>query len=459
MDIRKAISAVTLTVAVCSATVAVADTKARAASHEPDIITIVVDDHGYLPSERVLKRLPNIRKLFLDGGMRLSQMYNETPQCSPARANLLTGQHTLTNGVHTNDPSALDDSRTVATALHQAGYHTVLAGRYLVGYNGSNVPPGWDKALIRKSHRLGAPSFWLNGELTTHRGSFADKVLKTQAVKWVSSAPADVPLFLMAAPLAPHGYQRNCRPGDMKCLHLPAVMKQDWGASACSDVGRFKPPNYFVLAGRRELPMDMPPWPGGWPLRRACESLLVVDRMVGELVAAQQKRGRPAYFIFMSDNGMSWGQKSFPQKHVPTSTRLPFYVSGPGISPGSARTSLLSIIDVPVTIADMAGAEMPWADGMSFLSLLKGNGFGGRDSNLELSFKFKGERNYLKWRAIRTEDWYYIEWETGKRELYAYRSDPWMRNDRSKTQRGVVAARRAELIELMAATIKHPRYG
>ena len=91
--------------------------------------------------------------------------------------------------------------------------------------------------------------------------------------------------------------------------------------------------------------------------------MLVVDRTVKRLVEIQKERGRPAYFVFMSDNGMSWGQKGFTFKHVPTASRLPFYVKGPGIQKGQKMSGLVSNIDIAPTMAKMAGIGFGSADG------------------------------------------------------------------------------------------------
>ena len=96
----------------------------------PDIIVVMVDDLGYMPDERVLERLPSIQ-LWLDGGLRFTGMYDETPLCCPARSNFLTGLHTWHHGITKNNGNRLDVSHTIAVALHEAGYHTLMAGNYL----------------------------------------------------------------------------------------------------------------------------------------------------------------------------------------------------------------------------------------------------------------------------------------------------------------------------------------
>ena len=159
----------------------------------PDLIVVMVDDFGYLPDERVLERLPNTRRLWLDGGLRFEQMYDQTPLCGPSRASMLTGKNTLNHGVVRNDPRPLDDTETVAVALQQAGYHTTMAGKYLNRYDGSVVPPGWDRAFMLKSETR--PSFWLDGRSVAFPGRFSDDVIRQQAVRWLRRAPVEQPLL------------------------------------------------------------------------------------------------------------------------------------------------------------------------------------------------------------------------------------------------------------------------
>ncbi|MBX3032149.1 MAG: sulfatase-like hydrolase/transferase [Chloroflexi bacterium] len=386
-----------------------------ASADRPDIIVVMLDDLGYLEDDRVLSRLPNIRQLWLRDGLRLRRMYDETPLCCPARATFLTGQHTLRHGVIRNDASLFDPRKTIAVALRKAGYHTVQVGKYLNGYKGG-TPPGWDHASMVRG--ITTARFLRDGEFVRYDPVYVDEAIRMQAVDWVEEAPSDQPLFMWVATSAPH----VCPKKDGLCYE-PLVMARDRGASACAGVGRFKPPSYRTWPKPRPFPRQMPDWPTGWKLRSICESLLVVDRMVEDLAAAQAERGRPAWLILMSDNGMSWGQKGFPQKHVPTATRMPMYVKGPGVDAG-ATDALLSNIDIAPTLAAIGGTTLPKASGRSFLPLLRGQSFTARSAVLELQTRPSPTRPPY-WTAVRTRDWHYIRWSTGRRELYRVRDDPW----------------------------------
>jgi arylsulfatase A-like enzyme len=194
----------------------------------------------------------------------------------------------------------------------------------------------------------------------------------------------------------------------------------------------------------------MPPWPRGWRLRRVCESLLVVDRMVGQLVNAQAERGRPVLYILLSDNGMSWGQHGFSLKHTPPATRAPFYVAGTGVEPGESESdALVSKIDIAPTLAEAARLALPWAVGTSFLPLLQGERFGGAAELLEV-MPASHDEGYQGWSALRTPDRRFIRWDDGQRELYDLAADPWERTDLLAAEPAVAAAMENRLDELLA---------
>jgi len=374
----------------------------------------MVDDHAYIQDERVLERLPEINKLFVQGGLRFLHMYNEDPLCCPARANFLTGQHTLRNKVITNDGDLMNARKTIAVALQRAGYHTYMVGKYLNQYDGPRNVVGWDHITM----------FYRN----------YDKLVSLSPER-IRNAPEGKPVFAWLSSTAPHKSGNS---------YHPYVPEKYRGASQCKGISPYKPPTYRVWKSKKPWPKHMPYWPNGWKLRKICESMIPVDKMLGEVVKAQKSRGRSAYYIFMSDNGMAWGQKGYPAKHVPLSTRLPFYVAGPGIQPGSTTSKLTSIIDIAPTIAQIGNAKMPWVDGKSFLPLLKGQSFPGRQCMLEYFWHVK-----FKWAAVRCKDWHYIRWiyPNGKvkKELYHIKSDPWEKRNLVKKRPVLVRQMNAKL--------------
>jgi arylsulfatase A-like enzyme len=395
-----------------------------AAAVAPDIIVLMVDDLGYLPDDRVLERLPNIRRLWLEGGLRFTRMYDETPLCCPARATLFSGRHTLHHGVTSNDGDLFDPTNTLATALDAAGYQTMLMGKYLNDYEGTRTPPGWDRVMMRERN-VGA-HFSVDGEPVDYGDMHFDDALRAQVAPWIAEASSDEPLFAFVSPRAPHRHPQKCERGqqgqDKGCTYMPLVMEQDKGAEACAGIEDARSPNYGVEDNGKPVPWSMPDFPDGWPLTAICESLLVVDRMVGEIVEAQTARGRPAYFVFLSDNGMAWGQKSFPQKHVPPATRLPFYLAGPGIEAGETD-AFLSNVDLGPTLAALGGATLD-GDGTSFLPLDEAADDAPDREILEV-MPADPDGFYEGWAAIRTPELRYIRWDSGARELYDVVADEW----------------------------------
>ena len=220
-----------------------------AADVRPDIIAITVDDLGYLPDERVLERLPAINALFLEGGLRFTNAYGETPLCSPGRASFLTGQHTRRHGVVRNDPRLFDPSHTVATMLRKVGYATgMFCTKYLnrADLLTDHKPPGWDRVAMALGNTLSDSDWWMD-DRAVHRGLPATSVIGIQAAKWMPPCPGR-PLALIGAGPASRriqGVPARCpghRPGrpplrrhrvlraaQLRLRHVPGRLAADGG--------------------------------------------------------------------------------------------------------------------------------------------------------------------------------------------------------------------------------------
>lgn len=377
----------------------------------PDVIVVMVDDLGAI-DERILERLPNIKELFLDNGLRFDAAYSETPLCCPSRASFLTGQHTRNHGVYKNEASLLDPSQTIATVLDGVGYRTVLVGKYLnkAALLTDWTPPGWDRTVMLTSGPASInPSYWRIDDVAESAG-YHDRFTADMALAELTAAPANAPLFLFVSPFAPHFGPSQKKPW------LPAVEPKYVDDERCTGIEPWKPPTYAYTKQ-----------PAGFPLDEICRSLLTVDEMVGTLRSAQHG---PTVWAFMSDNGMSWGVRGYPLKDVPWAGRFPLYMAGAGVATGST-SALVSSIDVGPTLAELAGTEMPFADGLSFAHLLDGEGQG-RDWMLE-DHPVGG--NAWAWYGVRTPEWHMWQRPGYRPKLYHLPSDPWeMKNVRKKNR-------------------------
>jgi arylsulfatase A-like enzyme len=340
-------------------------------------------------------------------------VYSETPLCCPGRASFLTGQHTRHHGVVVNDARLLDPRHTIAVTLHDAGYHTMMVGKYLNGAAQltDHTPPGWDQVAMLNDWSSNQSSDWWVQDVPVTDGYY-DRFIDGQATSWLSDAPADQPVFMWVTPHAPHKSAAATQPWE------PDIEPQFVGDPRCSGIKPWSPPDY-LFAGR----------PDGYPLDDICRSLLTVDDMVGDLQRAAAAQGRDPVWVFTSDNGMAWGANGYVLKNVPEADRLPYFMSGPGVEQGRTD-ALISNIDIAPTLADLAGTDMPTADGKSFARVLSG-GRGVRSSLLEDhpvgGPTGEGDVATGPWWGVRTPRWHLIVWNAIR--LYDVQADPWEMKD------------------------------
>lgn len=377
----------------------------------------MTDDLGAIDS-RILIRLPNINKLFLQAGLTFDEYYGETPLCCPGRAEFLTGQHVRTNGVVRNDARLLDPSNTVATALHEAGYQTAFIGKYL---NHSEMltdktPPGWDHAAMAiygdmtPSASATASSWFIDGTPATE--GYPDRFLVDDSAQWIDSLDPSRPFFLWATPKAPHWGPTR---GEWWLPDIEAKYVDD---PRCRGIEPWQPPSYSFSEA-----------PSGWPLSAICDSMLTVDDLVGNLVTQLTDDGRidNTVFVLTTDNGMAWGQHGFPLKNNPYAAQMPLYFAGKGIVPG-VTAALESNIDLGPTLAALAGTTMPEAQGTSFADSLVDPSLPGQPWILEdePTSQYTDGPWRSKWWAIRTPEWYLLERGSLAPLLYDVTSDPWL---------------------------------
>jgi arylsulfatase A-like enzyme len=401
----------------------------------PDVIVVVTDDQRI----GTLGWMPVVKDYITRRGVRFSRAMVPTSLCCPSRASLLTGAYSHTTRVWSNDQGwrrfaeAGMESRTVAVWLRRSGYRTGLVGKYLNAYAGTGPPRGWAVWHAFTGSNADYYDYELlhtNGSRTRHGfgpDSYSTDVLRRHALRFIDATPSEKPLFLYFAPYAPH------EPATPAPRHLRIA----------APIDPFWPPS----AQERDL-SDKPRWiqrlspvssSSIQDLRvRQFRTLRSVDEAVAAILNAQRARHRlhNTLLVFLSDNGLMWGDHRVLGKFVPYkgATRIPMALAWPAGSPEGRVDGRLALnIDLPVTIAAAADAPHAGVAGRNLLRRWQRGGFvlEARGATVPGSNGTNVARPpYCGWRTAR---YLFVHYGNGREELYDYRRDPWELQDRRGT--------------------------
>jgi arylsulfatase A-like enzyme len=168
-------------------------------------------------------------------------------------------------------------------------------------------------------------------------------------------------------------------------------------------------------------------------------SLLAVDDHVKRLVRVLERTGQldNTLIVFLSDNGWLQGEHRVPgDKYLPyeESIRVPFILRGPGVPAGRVVRGQVANVDFAPTLVDAAGARAGRTmDGTSLMPVARDpRRRPDRAIGLEaLNRLFDGDFGpFNAWdrpyTGVRTDRYTYAVYaETGERELYDRREDPY----------------------------------
>jgi len=411
---------------------------------KPDIVLLVLDDVGPLP-DAVWERLPTIRRLFLEGSVRLTRHVGNDPLCCPGRATLLTGLRARDHGVVANDGRLFDPTVTIATELADVGYRTGLFGKYLNMEEllADKTPPGWNRFFMGIDYYR--DTWWDDGEpfwIGDRARDYSVDVLRRTAVRWLGKVPREEPFFAYLSPYTIHaGTRRDGSYAGDEPVPAPRHEKDP----RCRDLEPWRTPAHGTL------PAPVLAWMAGmdtWrrsqgrPLTEICEALLGVDDLVSALEARLAAEGRKdVVWILTADNGMSWGRFGWERKHVPWAAGLPLFIHAPGGSAGEPRSivSTTTSTDIAPTICDLAGCAMgPFpsgklVSGRSILPLLHGEV---EDPPREVIpteqlTPWTQEAWMPPWQGLVTTEasplgrWSYVRYVTGDVWMADLEADPW----------------------------------
>jgi N-acetylglucosamine-6-sulfatase len=417
----------------------------------PNILLINTDDQRW----DTLWAMPRVQKLLVEHGVDFSHMFVSNSLCCPSRTSTLTGDYSHTTGVYRQEPPFgafqwFRDRSTIATWLHDRGYATALFGKYVDAYQSAAhhgyVPPGWDRWMAFVRSKYYNYGLTIDG-VTHHYGSapsdYATNVLGDAAVSYLSTVRS--PFFVYYAPPAPH---------------FPAIPEAKY-ADMFSDLPPWRPPNYDE-ADMSDKPAYMRALP---PLSASTKAaidefrldqfrtLQSVDVQVGRMIDVLRRTDRlhDTMIIFMSDNGIAWGEHRWDKKEVPydESLHVPLVIRDDAmhLTPHT-DDHVVANIDIAPTIADAVGFPVA-ADGRSLVPLLQGTDATPWRRDLLLEH-VRGTNDVPTFCGLRSTDYLYVRYATGEREIYDLRADPYELNNLAGTPAGEavepeLTARLAEL--------------
>jgi N-acetylglucosamine-6-sulfatase len=395
---------------------------AEPASKKPNVLLVLTDDQ---PATTV-RHMPKLERLVAEQGVSFRHAYVVDPLCCPSRATILTGKYTHNHDI-TNNHARRGGARkfrreglhrdTIGTRLKEAGYSTGYFGKWMNGYEGRHVPPGWDAWFAFSGHMNKPDSYDVNsnGRSKTFLREYNETdLLRDEAAAFVENNRGN-PWLAVVATHAPHGPywppKRHAQRFDgVKLPKTPAFDEDDLSA---------KPKSYrrgHLTDGERRK------------LRRAYEGKLKalqgVDDLVEELIDTLERTNQleDTYVIYLTDNGYLLGEHRHDAKGKPYegSIRTPLLIRGPGVPAGEKRGELVANVDLAPTIAEWANANPPEnSDGRSLAPLLSTSRSDSWRGALLIEH-FVGS----DWAGLRTPRYTSVEHEGGEKELYDLKEDP-----------------------------------
>jgi arylsulfatase A-like enzyme len=420
----------------------------RPARDAPNILFFLTDDQQQAAmsayGNRIL-RTPHMDRIAADG-LRFTEAFVTNSLCAPSRASFLTGLYSHAHGVITNgdgplwrnQPGLRSDQLTFPHLLRQAGYHTMLAGKWHI----RSWPTGFDQwNILPGQGAYHDPEMVANGVRVKLRGHVEDAI-GDQALVLLRERPKDTPFCLLCWFKAPH---RDWRPAarfekvfDAVDVPTPRTFEDRFegrpealrkAEMAIADMPDFRD---------RGVPASLPPEERTRRnlqllVKNYYRVLLGVDENVGRVLEFLDTEGlaENTAVFYSSDNGFFLGEHGLFDKRLmyEPSIRIPMLFRWSGRVPRGQVDSAHVVlnIDVAPTILQLAGVPVPsWMHGRSWLPLLDSAEAPWRDAFLYEYYEYPAVHCVRKNRGVRTSRWKLIHfWEQpAEWELYDLQTDP-----------------------------------
>ena len=305
---------------------------------------------------------PNLDILAKEG-INFTKAYTPQPVCGPARALLQTGLYASELGCFRNGISLPRGRDTLALRLRGAGYKVAYVGKWHLASDIGGAD--YETGPIPKELRGGYDDYWMASdilEFTSHgyggyvhdgegnkvefTGYRPDCITDYALTYLDQRSPGDAePFFLFLSNIEPH------HQNDHNQFEGPVGSRERFG--------NFVPPS------------DLEPGTGDWERQLpdylgCCNSL---DANLGRVVAKLKERGlyEDTLLVYTSDHGCHFKTKladcteggfdDYKRNCYESTVHIPLIISGPGFRGGERDDRMVSLLDLPRTIVETAGAD------------------------------------------------------------------------------------------------------
>lgn len=188
-----------------------------ASASRPHIVLVMADDMGWGQtgySNHPILKTPNLDAMAANG-LRFDRFYAGAPNCSPARATVLTGRSNDRTGVLDHGYPLRRQEKTLSRALQTAGYATGHFGKWhLSGFRGPGAPVlleddrnpgefGFDEWLSVTNFFDRDPLMSRQGKIEGFTGD-SSEIIVSEALRFMASHAPDKPTFTVIWYGSPH---------------------------------------------------------------------------------------------------------------------------------------------------------------------------------------------------------------------------------------------------------------
>ena len=383
---------------------------------KPNILLLLSDDQDSILGGT--DYMPKLKYWIANQGATLKNAFVHTPACCPSRSSIFSGRYLHNGGALNNSVFGNcygtewrmgAEQQTFAVGAKFSGYKTYFAGKYLNQYgvrtdkhNHSfctpaheqgcfRVPPGWDGwlGLVGNSQYYHYDVIESNdGGQTSERirhywnyeNDYLPDVVANRTLQFMKdweqenakSKPEEQKPFLMVASWpSPHGPFTPAPQYQTSLENLTAFRTPNWNASRSSMMQK----HWFL---RQIGPIDegTETWIDD-VYRNRLRTLLSLDDHITHFMKQLKKMKQldNTYVIYTSDNGFQLGQhrlRGDKRQLYEHDIRVPLYIRGPGIKPGTSLDEAVLNIDLAPFIHEIVSDSqrpLDHHDGASFLGL------------------------------------------------------------------------------------------